>query len=130
MLVANIELLVITMYNRHKLGKFGEDYACEYLKKNNYEIVERNFYCRQGEIDIVAKDCSKKEIVFVEVKTRTSTSYGFPSDAVDLNKKTHLKSCIEFYIYKNKLQNFFVRVDVIEVFVEKDVKINHFKQIF
>ena len=58
------------MYVNQTLGRFGEEKACNYLKKNNYKIIERNFRCRQGEIDIIAKDLSKNELVFIEVKTR------------------------------------------------------------
>ena len=53
------------MYQRHILGKTGEDIATQYLIQKGYKIVERNFYCRQGEIDIIAKD--KNELVFIEV---------------------------------------------------------------
>ena len=51
------------MYKRRIFGKKGEDLAEEYLKENNYEILERNFLCKQGEIDIIAKD--KNYLVFV-----------------------------------------------------------------
>ena len=58
------------MYVNKETGKLGEDIAVHYLKQNGYVILDRNFECRQGEIDIIALD--KKEIVFIEVKTRTS----------------------------------------------------------
>lgn len=58
------------MYERHETGKIGEEIAVAYLKQNGYQIIERNFECRQGEIDIIAKD--KNDLVFVEVKTRSS----------------------------------------------------------
>ena len=53
---------------RQELGKEGEDFAADYLQKQGYEIIDRNFECKQGEIDIIAKD--KNEYVFIEVKTR------------------------------------------------------------
>ena len=59
---------------RKELGNLGEKIALNYLQKENYRILERNFYCRQGEIDIIAQ--KQKEIVFVEVKTRTNNSFG------------------------------------------------------
>ena len=52
---------------KKKLGNLGEEIATKYLEKHNFKIIKRNFYCRQGEIDIIAKD--KEEIVFIEVKT-------------------------------------------------------------
>ena len=58
------------MNAKQQLGKIGENLASEYLEKQGYLILERNFACRQGEIDIIAKD--EKEFVFVEVKTRKS----------------------------------------------------------
>lgn len=119
------------MYKKHIIGKFGEDYTCKYLEKNGYQIMDRNFSCRQGEIDIIAKDFNKKEIVFIEVKTRTNYLYGAPSDAVNGSKQNHLRKSIEYYIYKKRLEGYFVRVDVIEVYcIKGKVKVNHIKQIF
>ena len=73
------------MYERHVLGKTGEEIATQYLIENGYKLVIRNFRCRQGEIDIIAKD--KDEIVFIEVKTRKNANYGSPVDAVDKRKQ-------------------------------------------
>lgn len=112
------------MYYRHKRGKDGENIAVEHLKKLGYNIIERNFECRQGEIDIIALD--KKEVVFIEVKTRTNNKYGFAAEAVDDNKKKHLWKAIEYYVYSRNLQNDFIRIDVIEVYLnKKSFKINH-----
>ena len=61
-------------------GKIGEDAAAYYLHREGYKIICRNFRCIQGEIDIIAKD--EKNLVFVEVKTRTSTNYGEAREAV------------------------------------------------
>ena len=66
------------------VGKTGEEIAEIYLIKNGYKILERNFSCRQGEIDIIARDI--KEIVFVEVKTRTNKKYGEPIDSITYYK--------------------------------------------
>ena len=60
------------MNHNKALGKKGEDLACKYLIKNNYNVIEKNFRCKQGEIDIIVKDLSTKELVFVEVKTRSN----------------------------------------------------------
>lgn len=114
------------MYIRHNLGKTGEDVAEIYLLKKNYKIIERNFSCRQGEIDIIAKD--KDEIVFIEVKTRTNKKYGQPIDAITYYKKKHMIKSINYYLYVRKLENAFVRIDVIEVYQKKDgFWINHIK---
>ena len=68
------------MYQRHILGIKGEDIAVKYLEEKGYNILERNFICRQGEIDVIALD--KNYIVFIQIKSRTSTEYGLPSEAV------------------------------------------------
>ena len=114
-------------YERHILGNNGEKIASEYLEKNHYEIIKRNFRCKQGEIDIIAKD--KEELVFIEVKTRTDISYGEASEAVTDTKKRHLINSIKYYIYKQKLENQPIRIDVAEVYIKcGKVKINYIKQ--
>lgn len=115
------------MYERHELGKIGENIAIKYLEQIGYEILQRNFECKQGEIDIIAKD--KKEIVFVEVKTRANTLYGKPKEAVDAIKQKHIYKSAEFYIYIKHLENYPVRIDVIEVYKKKEkYVVNHIKK--
>lgn len=115
------------MYERHITGKEGEDIATQFLEKNGYKILDRNFNTRQGEIDIIARD--KEEYVFIEVKTRKNKEYGQPIDAIDKNKINHLKKAIGYYLYVNKLENKFIRIDVIEVkYIKNKIYINHVKQ--
>lgn len=115
------------MYINQEIGKLGEDIAVNYLKQKGYKILDRNFECRQGEIDIIAID--KKEIVFIEVKTRTSNKYGYPSEAVNKIKQKHMLQTIKYYLYIRNLSNEFVRIDVIEVYIKDNVyKVNHIKQ--
>ncbi len=115
------------MYNNRELGKLGEDEAVKYVKSQGYNILCRNFECSQGEIDIIAQD--KKEIVFIEVKTRTGYFYGQPAEAVTFFKLKHLKSTIKYYLYKNNLEDEFVRIDIIEVLVcNGKIIINHIKK--
>ena len=71
--------------NNHELGKEGETRAVEFLWKKGYRILERNFRTKRGEIDIIARN--RKEIIFVEVKTRKNLDYGFPSESVNDNKQ-------------------------------------------
>lgn len=119
------------MYFKQVTGQYGEDLAYEYLKKLNYIIIERNFSCHQGEIDIIAKDTDKDELVFIEVKTRTSFKYGSPIDAVDKVKQKHLFKACQYYLYKHHIHHLFVRVDVIEIFIKYGVPhIHHVKQVF
>ena len=115
------------MYVSHELGRIGENIIADYITKLGYKVVERNFECNQGEIDIVAKD--KEELVFIEVKTRTDISYGEASEAVTNTKKRHLINSIKYYIYKRNLENEFIRIDVAEVYINKGkVKVNYIKQ--
>lgn len=108
-------------------GNLGEDFACHFLEKNGYKILERNFTSYRGEIDIIALD--KNEIVFVEVKTRAQVFCGMPSEAVDLNKKKQLYKVAEYYLFAKKLCNVKVRLDVIEIFLlgSNSYKLNHIK---
>ncbi len=62
------------MYIKKEIGKIGEDLATSYLIKEKYKIIQRNFICRQGEIDIIAHDTIKKELVFIEVKQEQTTN--------------------------------------------------------
>ncbi len=116
------------MYERHILGKTGEEIGTKYLIKNGYRIIIRNFRCRQGEIDIIAQD--KNEIVFIEVKTRKNTNYGYPIDAVDKRKQKHILNASKYYIYINKLEKRNIRFDVIEIYKKEKFYINHIKNIY
>ena len=114
-------------YKRHITGKEGEDIATEFLKQNGYQIIERNFQTRHGEIDIIAKD--KREYVFIEVKTRKNNKYGQPIDAIDERKIKHLKMSIHYYLYIHHIENNYIRIDVIEVKYEgSKIKVHHIKQ--
>ena len=115
------------MYERHETGKTGEDIAVKYLEQQGYKIIERNFECKQGEIDIIAQD--KAELVFIEVKTRASVTYGLPKEAVNNIKKKHIYWSAEYYIYSRNLENYPIRIDVMEIY-KKHGKfwVNHIKQ--
>lgn len=116
------------MYKRHEIGKLGEDLACKYLQDKGYKIIERNFEARQGEIDIIAKD--PNELVFIEVKTRSNISYGKPAEAVNEIKQNHLIKTIEYYVYSRHLEDEFIRIDIIEIYLLKNkYRVNHIKQV-
>lgn len=106
----------------------GEDIAVKYLEKNGYVVLKRNFYCRQGEIDIVAKQ--DNEIVFVEVKTRTNVNYGVPSDAINFIKLAHMVKSAKYFLYINDLLNSCIRFDVVEVLLfNGKFNVRHIKQV-
>ena len=116
------------MHVKNELGNLGEQIATEYIKKMGYKIIKRNFYCKQGEIDIIAQD--NQEIVFIEVKTRSNMFFGRPSEAVNKVKLKHMCKAAKYYLYKSNCCNNIVRFDVVEVLV-KDGKfsVNYIKQI-
>lgn len=116
------------MYARHELGKEGEEQATKYLENQGYQVIQRNFECKQGEIDIIAKD--KNEYVFIEVKTRQNNHYGMPCEAVTQYKQKHIWNATKYYLHIHKLENKYIRFDVIEVYKKKgEFNINHIKQI-
>lgn len=94
------------------LGSEGEELAVKFLKKKEYNIIARNYKTPIGEIDIVAKD--KDTIVFIEVKTRTNDSFGYPFEAVNQHKRQKLKNLALLYLKKQR-HEFPVRFDVISI---------------
>jgi putative endonuclease len=110
-------------------GSRGEDAAAEYLKKLGYEILERNFRCRAGEIDIIAGQDGM--IVFVEVKTRRRLDYGLPCEAVTATKKEHIRRVIRYYVMIKNLEKRALRIDVIEIFIKEGISyIHHIEDAF
>lgn len=109
------------------LGKLGEDLAAFFLKKKGYEILERNFRIRGGELDIVAIDTNT--LVYIEVKTRTSHLFGKPEESITPWKLKHLEKSAKFYrSAKTKYGNLpdAERIDVITVdFTTNPPAINH-----
>jgi putative endonuclease len=100
---------------KKKRGRKGEDLACEFLKQNGCRVIERNFRCKMGEIDIIATD--GEHICFTEVKARTRTDYGMPRDAVDRRKQQKLLRCAQLYLklHPGYAQRFSPRMDIVEV---------------
>lgn len=95
------------------LGRKGEDIAAEYLEKNGCRILERNFRCRYGEIDIIAMDGST--LCFVEVKTRSRVSFGLPCQAVDWKKEQHIMRCAYCYMRESEAECSGIRIDIVEI---------------
>lgn len=118
----------MNIHNKKELGSEGEKIATEYLEKIGYEILKRNFYCKQGEIDIIAK--YENKIIFIEVKTRTSIDFGRPVDAVNSTKEKHMYNAARYYLYRKCMLDIEVRFDVIEVLVKNGkFNVNHIKEI-
>ncbi len=112
---------------KRRRGNIGEDFAAEYLEKNGYEIIERNFNTRLGEIDIVAKD--GKYIAFIEVKSRADDCLYSPRQAVTRSKQQKICKAAMLYKVKKGL-NGQPRFDVFEIIYGKlDLEIKKFAHI-
>jgi len=99
------------------IGKKGEDIAAEYLCAKGYQIVERNYKYGRNEIDLIAvKD---KMLLFVEVKTRTSITYGYPEKAVNRQKAANIKKAAGFYM-EQVPEYPLVRFDIVAVVAMPD----------
>lgn len=100
------------MTDKKTAGNFGEDIACEYIKKRGMKIIKRNFYCRTGEIDIIAAD--GEYTVFIEVKTRKNSNYGTPGEFVDYYKQQKIIKAAQYYAAGSP--ELYMRFDVCEVY--------------
>jgi putative endonuclease len=105
--------MVMSNSDRKLTGKRGEDIAIAYLKGRGYRIVERNYKCPLGEIDIVARDGD--EIVFVEVKSRKSEEFGDPQLAVGLEKQKRVSRISLTYLKEKHLYPCNARFDVVAI---------------
>lgn len=111
------------MAQHNELGKKGEEIAKNMLTDKGYSILETNWRFDKDEIDIVAKD--GEEIVIVEVKTRSTDFYGFPEDAVNLQKEKFLIRATEAYLEENNL-NVDTRFDIVAIIHNnKETKLHH-----
>lgn len=96
-----------------ELGRMGENAGARYLKARGYTILDRNWRCATGEVDIVAKD--ENYLVFVEVKTRRSHELGLPAEAVTPERKKRYESIASHYL-QSSTQGFMpVRFDVLSI---------------
>lgn len=111
------------------LGSEGEDLAVRFLQKKGYRIVARNYKTPVGEIDIIARDGDT--IVFIEVKTRTDISFGYPFEAVNKRKRQKMKNLALLYL-KRQGKESPVRFDVLSIFCMDNGKkdIEHIKDAF
>ena len=113
------------------IGALGEQISENYLKNLGYKILEMNFKCKCGEIDIIALNSSY--ICFIEVKTRYGTKYGIPAESVVFSKQRKIYKTAEVYILYKNITNFNFRFDVMEVTLNGDNNeflVNHIQDAF
>jgi len=110
------------------LGREGEELATAFLRQKGYAIVEKNYKTKFGEIDIIAKDSDV--FVFVEVKTRTDTSFGYPFEAVNLRKREKIRRVALFFMKKIK-KEVPARFDILSISIKDGMQqIAHIKDAF
>lgn len=112
---------------RSATGSRGEQLAADYLDRAGLTVLERNFRCRAGEIDLVAQDGN--ELVFVEVRTRVGSAFGTPEESVTLRKQRKMAECAYAYLAQHSVSNRPWRVDVIAIQLERGVvkRLDHYK---
>ena len=103
------------------LGKKHENMAIHYLKTQKYKILDRNFSCPTGEIDIIAYDKHNKYIVFVEVKYRATQLFGRPLEAITPTKERNIKLTAQTYLKLKGWLNRNFRFDAIEI-IDEDLR--------
>ena len=96
------------------LGDAGENFAANYLESHGYKIITKNFRVRSAEIDIVAE--IDDVIIFVEVKTRSSTKHGLPAEAVNFRKQQKIIEAASVFLQDEKYFDKACRFDVIEIY--------------
>jgi putative endonuclease len=117
---------------RKKLGEFGEKLAEEHLVSLNYLILQMNWRCRSGELDIIAQDADI--LVFVEVRTRRMTGrFGSPQESVDVRKQRKVRETAQVYLYQHHKYNNKIRFDLISVTLSLQgefIRLDHLKYAF
>ncbi|WP_028573821.1 YraN family protein [Desulfonatronovibrio hydrogenovorans] len=110
---------------RISLGRFGEEVAGSYLSEKGYQVLERNWRCRQGELDII---CTRgKTIIFVEVKTRSQDSPGHADEALGYSQRLKLLRTASHYLCSTGQWAKQCRFDFISVTAGSEIRINHVK---
>ena len=114
------------MYKENKGYQF-EEIAKRYLQRNNYIILDTNFLCKFGEIDIIALKDSV--ICFVEVEGRKNTDFGYPREYITPSKIKKIISAAKYYIMKKNFIDIKCRFDVVEIITSKR-EINYIENAF
>ncbi|MEX2415292.1 MAG: YraN family protein [Paenibacillaceae bacterium] len=117
---------------RKLTGRRGEDLAADYLTQDDYLIVERNWRCRSGELDLIARKDGL--LIIIEVRSRKSLlQFGHPIESVERRKQTQVRRTAEVYVTMSSQSGSQIRFDVITVLLAKDGslhEINHIQNAF
>lgn len=117
------------MAKQQKIGKLGEDAACEFLQNLGYKILERNWRFSKAEIDIIAKE--KEVLIFVEVKAKSYTYYGAPEESISTYKENLIIDAASQYMISVN-HDWEIRFDIISIVFNKELNptITHYKDAF
>ena len=115
---------------RQLIGKWGEQKAKEFLLKKGYTLIAENWRFRYGELDLIMLDQDQETVVFVEVRTKTGSSYGAGYDSLNHRKIQKLRITAKAFLHSNKWWNRSVRFDLISIDQENEgFKLRHLKNI-
>lgn len=103
------------MAQHNEIGKQGEAIAAGFLETKGLHILDKNYRFDKSEIDIVALQLEPAEVVFVEVKTRSTEYAGYPENTIDETKKKHLFRAADAYLYEKQLLTVPARFDIIAI---------------
>lgn len=112
---------------RKLLGRRGEEAAVHYLEENGYRVLNKNYSCRFGEIDMVALD--RETLVFVEVRSRSSEEFGLAQESVNVRKQLKLRKLAWQYLKAEGQTGRNCRFDVIAVLFDRDGKVKRIEHI-
>lgn len=112
------------MTRNQSIGRWGEQAAADYLCQRGYSITGHNIRTPYGEIDLIAQ--KDGQVVFVEVKARTSSTFGPPEVAVTPRKQAHMLACAEHYAQQNEIDHWQIDVVAVER-VKGKTEITHFE---
>lgn len=117
---------------RKRAGDQGEEIASAFLTARGFRILERNFRCKGGEVDIIAREPGDKSLVFIEVKARRSLAYGVPQLAVTPFKQRQISKAALTWLMKNHQLDSNARFDVIAILLHSDGNhaVEHIKNAF
>jgi putative endonuclease len=117
------------MDERPALGRSGEDIAVDLYEARGYEVLERNFRCKEGELDVIA--AKGRTVVFCEVKTRRTDRWGEPSEAVDHRKQARLRRLAAAWLRERRPGSVDIRFDVVSVIVaDGRARVTHLEDAF
>ena len=115
--------------NNQRIGQWGENKACNYLRRHDYEVIARNWHASNlGEIDIIAK--KGNELVFIEVKTKQNQHFGLPEEELTKEKQRKLEFAILYYLEINGLYDQRWRLDLIAIeILDNKIQLRHYKYV-